>query len=102
MYNSLKSWVDIPVTVKSFIKRNSTGEPIYGDIIKTFCYPRARADVAMNRRGVEVKSNTQLYMDGIESIKEEDAVIFEDFEYIVKAVITFYRAGTADIKVVFI
>ena len=102
MYESLKAWMNVPVSIKPFVKRNGTGDKEYGDIVTVTCYPHAEVKVVTNNAGVEVVSNNQLYFDGLVSIVDMDAIIFEDREYEIKAVSTFYRGGVPDIKVVYL
>lgn len=102
MYNNLKDWINVPVAIKSFIKRSGTGDKEYSESVSSVCYPLAEVKVVVNNAGTEVVSNNQLYFDGSISVTDMDAVIFEGKEYEVKAVSTFYRGGTPDIKVVYL
>lgn len=102
MYESLKSWVNIPLSIKPFLKRTGTGDKSFGEIRNILCYPHCDVKVIRNLQGVEVVSNTQLYIDGSEVISEHDELIFEQKTYTIQSIATFYRDGVPDIKVVYI
>lgn len=105
MYASLKPWINIPLIIKPFVKYSGTGDKVFGpdiagDDIK--CYPHSEVKVIRNKVGVEVISNTQLYVDGDVPVNELDNVIFDGDEYPVQATSGFYRDGKLDIRVVYI
>lgn len=102
MYESLKKWINIPVTIKPFIKRSGTGSKIFGDALDALCYAEGSIKVVKNELGEEVVSNSQLYFDGSQDISVQDNVIFEGTEKHIISVNTFYRNGVPDIKVVYL
>lgn len=102
MYNSLKSWLNLPAQIKPFIKRTGTGTKEYGEPIDILCYAEGKVQVVTDNTGTEVVSNKQLYVDGSVVISELDCVVFENIEKSIKAIGTFYRNGKADIKVVYL
>lgn len=102
MYESLKEWIDVPVTIKPFKKRSGTGSVLFKEPIDTYCYPRCDVKTITNWHGEEVVSNRQLYLDGKEAISNVDVVIFEGEELPVQNISTFYRNGAPDLKVVYV
>lgn len=102
MLNSIKSWLNLPVQIKPFLKRDGTGDKSFGATINTFCYAEGKVVVVTNDTGTESISTKQLYLDGTEIIAELDCVVFEGRESDIKSVSTFYRNGKADIKVVYL
>lgn len=102
MYSSLKEWLDVPITIKPFIKRTATGDKVFGEPVHVLCYPRGEVNIVRNWQGVEVVSHNHLHVEGDTSVTELDNIIFEDKEYSVQAVSTYYRDGKPDIKVVYI
>lgn len=102
MYKSLKAWLNLPATLKPFIKRDGTGSKIYGDSVDILCYAEGKVQVITDNTGTEVVSNKQLYVDGSVSISELDCIIFEGIEKSIKSIGTFYRNGKPDIKVVYL
>lgn len=102
MYESLKEWIDVPVTIKPFEKRSGTGAVTFGKPVDTYCYPHCEVTTVTNWQGEEVVSNRQLYIDGKEVISNVDVLIFEGEELAVQSISTFYRKGVPDIKVVYV
>lgn len=102
MYNSIKQWMNIPVTIKRFNKRDGTGAITFLGPVDSKCYVDGKVQVITNSLGVEVISTRQLYVDGSTEIAELDNVIFEGKELPVKGVSTFYENGLPDLKVVYI
>jgi len=103
MFNSLRPWINVPITIKPFIRRDGVGSPIYKDEwIETKAYPKADAVSIANNVGIEIKSGVQLYVEGSTVVKEQDAIIFEENERVVRAVTAYYRDGVQDIKVVYL
>lgn len=94
--------MDLPVTIKPYIKRSGTGQKIYGPNINTLCYAEGKVVVVSDSSGAEVVSNMQLYLDGPVEINELDAIIFDKHEKSIKSIGTFYRKGVADLKVVYL
>lgn len=102
MYESLKQWMDIPLGIKPFIKRTGTGSKEFGELITVKCYPHADLKVVRNYNDEEVVSSTQLYIDGDTAIKKHDIVVFEEEEFTIQKIGTYYRNGKPDLKVVYI
>lgn len=102
MYESLKSWINVPVTVLPFEKRLGTGDKVFGESYTLDTYPVSKEEVVRNDKGVDVVSHRQLYLDGSSKIHRHDKVLFEDEELPIQAIHTFYRNGAPDIKVVYL
>lgn len=102
MYASLKSWVNVPITIKPFIGRTATGGKIFGESYEALCYPQGEVNIVRNWQGVEVVSHNHLHMDGSVPITKLDSVVFEGEELPVQAISSFYRNGVVDMKVVYI
>ena len=94
--------MDVPVSIKPFVKRSGTGASEFGEPVDTTCYPHCEVNTVTNWRGEEVVSNRQLYLDGTETISNVDVLIFEGEELAVQSISTFYRNGVPDIKVVYV
>ena len=102
MYDSLKQWINVPITIIPFKGRTGTGSKIFGDPYEIKCYPKGEVNIVRNWQGVEIVSHNQLYIDGSEKISKLDSVLFENEELPVQAISTFYREGSPDMKVVYI
>lgn len=102
MYESLKSWLNIPAVIKPFSRYTGTGTKQYGTPINILCYAESKVQVITDAKGTEVVSNKQLYIDGSTEVSELDCVIFEKTEKSIKSIGTFYRNGKPDIKVVYL
>ena len=102
MFNSLKSWMNLPFSYKPFLSRSGTGSKQFGTKVQSKCYAAGKVEVITNKDGKEVVSARQLYVEGTNPIKELDNVIFEGSEIEVKAIGYFYRNGIVDIKVVYL
>lgn len=102
MYASIKDWINVPVTVKPFIKRTGTGDKVFGEEYTIMCYPQGEVNIVRNWQGVEVVSHNHLYVDGDTKITKLDNVIFEGEDLPVQAISTYYRNGVPDIKVVYV
>lgn len=102
MYESLREWINVPITVKPFEKRTGSGDKLFGKSYDTLAYPVYETKVVRNKLGVDVESNQQLYVDGSERIAELDEVTFDGQDLPVQAIRAFYRNGVPDIKVVFL
>lgn len=102
MYNSLIPWVDVPCTVKTFLKRNGTGVKEFSDTSQTLCYPEEKNEVVKNSQGKEIVSSTRLYMFGSDPIKELDEIDYDGYFREVVAVAAFFRKGVKDVKVVYL
>ena len=102
MYNSLKPWLNVAYQYKPFIRRNGAGTKIFGDTVDSKCYPVSDVKLITDSKGAEVVSTSHLYVDGNESIKVTDSVVFEGEERPVLRISTFYTNGMPDIKVVYL
>lgn len=103
MYESIKAWINIPLTIRPFLKRSGTGQKTYGDNIDTKCYASGKVTTVTDDKGVEVVSKIQLYVDGKTEIGSNDAVIFAGKEYNILSIALFFGPkGNIDLKVVYI
>lgn len=102
MYESIKTWINVPFTIMPFLKRSATGDKLFSDSYTSMCYPQGEVNIVRNWQGVEVVSHTHLYVEGDTIISELDNVIFEGKERPVQAISTFYRDGIPDLKVVYV
>lgn len=102
MYESLRKWMDIPVTIRPFVGRSATGDKLFGEPYEVLCYPQGEVNIVRNWQGVEVVSHNHLYMNGDTTVTKLDNIVFLDEELPVQAISTYFRDGKADIKVVYI
>lgn len=102
MFNSLRSWMDVPVVIKPFIKRSATGDKIFGESRTELCYPQGEVNIVRNWQGVEVVSHNHLFFDGTVQVSKLDNIIFEGEELPVQAISNYYRNGVVDIRVVYV
>lgn len=102
MYESLKEWINVPVEIKPFVGRSSTGAKIFGESRTELCYPQGEVNIIRNWQGVEVVSHNHLHFDGSIEITKLDNVVFEGEDLPVQAISVFYRNGVPDIKVVYV
>lgn len=102
MYASLKPWINVPYTIRPFIKYNGAGTKQYGDSISSLCYPVGDVKRVVDASGAEVTSTTQLYVPGTEVIKVTDSVIFSDEERPILRITDYYRNGVVDVRVVYL
>ena len=102
MFDSLKSWINVPYQFKPFIKRNGAGTKIYGDTVDSYCYPVGESKLITDASGAEAISMTQLYIPGAEPIKLTDTVIFNGEERPIQSISEYYMNGTVDVKVVYL
>ena len=102
MYNSLKSWLNIPVQILPYVKRTGTGAKQFAEPTDTLCYILGEVTVVKDQDGQEVVSNSQIYLDGSETISALDRIIINGKQHDIKTINSFYRSGVVDIKVVYI
>ena len=103
MYKSLKPWLNVPAQYKEFLKRNGTGDKVYGETVDFLCYPSGKVQVVTDLRGSAVTSTAHLYGEGTLNIKITDTVIFEGRERDILSISTYYDTkGKPDCKVVYI
>ena len=102
MFKSLKSWLNIPVTIKTCTSRDGTGAKQFSGTHTEVCYAEGKVVVTKNGEGKEVVSNKQLYLNGSVDLSETDNIIFEGNETEISAIGYFYRNGVVDLKVVYL
>lgn len=102
MYNSIKPWINVPVSVKPYKGRTATGDKEFEEPYTVLCYPQGEVNIVRNWQGIEVVSHNHLYMEGDTKITKLDNVIFAGEELPVQAISEFYRDGKPDIKVVYV
>lgn len=102
MYSSLKPWINVPFVIKPFLKYSGTGTKQFDTDVPSKCYPVGDVKLVTNESGSEVTSTTQLYVDGFESIKVTDNVVFAGEERPILRITDYYRNGKVDIKVVYL
>jgi hypothetical protein len=102
MYDSIKTWVNVPYQIKPFDKRTGTGTKLFKDTVDSLCYPKSETELITDSTGAEVVSMTQLYIDGSTELTVLDNIIFENEERPIKKITSFYRNGVPDIKVVYL
>lgn len=102
MYESIRPWIDVEVTVKPFIGRTATGDKIFGESYKVLCYPVGEVNIVRNWQGIEVLSNNKLHIDGSVKITKLDNIFFNGEDLPVQAISEYYRNGKPDIKVVYV
>ena len=102
MYSSLREWMNVPITVKPYLRRSATGDKIFDESYTILCYPQGEVNIVRNWQGVEIVSHNHLYVDGSTKVTKLDNILFEGEELPVQAISTFYRNGKPDIKVVYI
>lgn len=102
MYASLKPWINVPYVIKPFVRYNGAGTKQFDPDINSLCYPVGDVKLVTDDKGSEKTSTTQLYVDGTESIKVTDNVVFAGEERPVLRITEYFRNGKADIKVVYL
>lgn len=102
MFASIKPWINVSYTIKPFIKRDGAGTKVFGDDIKSLCYPVCDVKLVTNTDGSEVTSTTQLYVPGTEVIKPTDEVVFNGETRPIQRITDYYRNGVVDIRVVYL
>lgn len=104
MFSSVKKWIKIDFQIKSYTGRSGTGMKQFSSPVDAKCYPQAKTELITDASGAEVTSTTRLYVDGSTAINVEDNVVFENREWPILSVATFYdgNTGNPDIKVVYL
>ena len=102
MYDSLKSWINVPIIIKPYAGRSATGAKLFGEPHEELCYPQGEVTIVRNWQGVEVVSHNHLHVDGSVEVTKLDNILFEGEELPVQAISIFYKDGKPDIKVVYI
>ncbi len=102
MYDSLKAWLNLPVTRKPFIGYTGAGDKMFGDAINLMCYIDGAVKLVTNREGSQVTSTIQLFIAGHNKLNLQDVFILASVDYDVIAIHPFYRNGKKDMWVVYI
>ena len=102
MYESIKPWINVPVTIHPFVKRSATGDKVFGEPYEIKCYPQGEVNIVRNWQGVEVVSHNHLFVEGDTKVTKLDSITFENETLPVQAISTYYRDGKPDIKVVYV
>lgn len=102
MYDSIKPWINVPFTIRPFVKRNGAGSKVFDADVAAKCYPESDVKLIVDNAGAEAVSTTQLYVEGSLTIKVTDEVTFENETRPIQRINTFYRNGIPDIKVVYL
>jgi hypothetical protein len=100
--NSLKSWLDVPLRINTFLSADGAGDKSYSAPVDVLCYPVYMTVKTVNKEGTEIVSNTQLYLDGIVAISTMDTVVLNGTTYVIKHLSGFSRNGVPDIWVVYL
>lgn len=102
MYKSLKGWLNVPISILSFIKLDGAGDKEYSPPVATKCYLEGKVVKIVNLAGQEVISKLQFYLDGNETIKTTDIIVFNNANLVIQAINPFYdEKGNVDIWVVY-
>jgi hypothetical protein len=102
MYDSLKSWMNVPAIRMPYSHSTGTGVRVFGTHVDFLCYPTGKVTTITDKKGDTVVSNTQLFVAGDVVFNERDHVVFEGIERPLKTINTFYRKGVSDIKVLYL
>lgn len=102
MYASVKPWINVPYSILPFVKYSGDGTKVYGERVDSLCYPTGDVRKILDASGAEVTSTATLYVDGTESIKDTDTIVFEGRERSILRITNYYRNGKVDIKVVYL
>lgn len=101
MYESLREWMDVPITVTPCTGRDGRGDKIMGKSFSVNSYPVSEIKLVRNAAGVDVVSKRHHYIDAAVAISCLDNILFEGEDLPIQAIETFYRAGKPDILVVY-
>lgn len=102
MYASLKGWMNVTAVRKPFSSLSGTGTRTFGAPMDFLCYPTSKLTTVTTAGGEEVISTTQLHVDGNLEFDQLDNIVFEGVERPLATVVTFYRDGVADLKVLYL
>lgn len=115
MYNSVKSWCDIPIEFKPFLRMDGAGDRVYGPAETIMCYLEGKVQLVRNLMGDEVTSTRKVYIPDLETINKfwpyrqgsankpiaADILVLDGIDYPVLALSPFYRKGKIDVLVVY-
>jgi hypothetical protein len=102
LYKSLKSWVNLPATLKKYVGRTGTGDKQFGPSISIKCYAEGKVSVVSDFDGKEVVSNKRLFIDGSIRINPLDVIYFEERDHDIKSINYYYSNGKIDMQVVYL
>lgn len=81
----IKKLLQIPVVIKPFLSSDTAGDDTYGNDIITTCYAEGKLQPVTDVSGDQVLSSFTIYIDGAEAIKSKDLILYDDREFIIKA-----------------
>lgn len=102
MYDSLKSWINIPAKYRKLLTYDSGGNKSYGDYVDFYCYPEGYNSVVKDLAGNSKISNQRLFVDALENISIGDEITLDGVIYEARSTAPFYRNGEKDLLVVYI
>lgn len=100
MYDSIKDWLNVDLTIRQFIKRDGAGDKTFKKPITVASYPVFETKLVRNSLGVDVSTSHHYYVDGNVAVSVLDEVQADDKWLPIQAIDVFYRDGLPDIKVV--
>lgn len=102
MFDSIKSWLDVPLYVRKFDKRDGAGDKSFKNTIVVDTYPVIETKYVRTPQGAEVLSSSHYYMEGSTDISVMDEVQLDDGDWLqILSIEVFYRNGRPDLKVVY-
>jgi hypothetical protein len=102
MYESLKDWMKIPITIKPTLSVNDDGDVTSGVPKNTLCLAEDKLQVVVNREGLEVVSVTTLYIDGSEDIGHKYSISYNDTDYPIKMLGSVYEGQYRSLWLVYL
>lgn len=81
----IKKLLRIPLEIHPYEGVDDRLDVSYGAPIPTTCYAESEIKVVNDTSGKEVVSNTTIYLDGSEVISENDKILYNDKEHLIKA-----------------
>lgn len=100
MYNSLKEWMNVPVIIRPFKKRDGAGDKIFDAPATVKSYPVYEVKYVRNALGADVLSSHHFHVDGDTQVSALDEVFVDSDWLPIQAIEVFFRNGKPDIKVV--
>lgn len=95
MFNSIKPWMTVDVTVKPFIGVDASADKQYGDETTIKAYVTGGIEVTNDLRGNEVRSTSQVYFDpSVYTVNPEDRIIVDGQEKDIISMSTWYDGNT--------
>jgi hypothetical protein len=102
MFASVKPWINMPFEIKPFIGFNEYGDKEFGESESKLCYRVDKTEQIKDIRGVDVISDTQLYINGSEEISELSVVVLCGREWNIQKISTYFKDGVPSLKVVYL